>query len=510
MEKQNQREAIKIGGGVVRGYIIVLLSALLLYIATCAPGSVWQDSGMIQYRVWHNDIMGSRGLAMSHPLFYIIAIGAKYIPIGQFGYRVNLVSALAGAVAVANLFLLLRLWLGSMFSALIGAVSLALSHTFWRHATIPETYNLYTVFLLLELVAVVLYSKTKSPKYLYLLGLFNGLAIADHMLGVIGLACYGTFLVVLLVKREIRLRQLGIIILFWIAGAMPFEYLIIKNIAQTGDLGGTLSSAIFADKYRTLVLNTTISAKIVKENIMWILLNFPTPNVLLFFIGAYSLHRLSPNRAFANIVRILTLLFFVFAFRYTIVDRYAFFIPFYCLVSLLIGAGFEMFVRRPNRKIIAYLVVVCTLLPIPVYLTVPKIAGKLGIQGRPRQIPYRDEYKYFLQPWRTGCDGPKRFANEVLSIVEPNSIILADSTTVFPLLYEQEVKNKRPDVKITAGFVGSKNSPVVNKETIENLLANRNIYVVSLTKGYTPAFVLERYDFVPAGIIWRVVPKQTN
>ena len=52
---------------------------------------------MIQYRVWHNDIEGGLGLALSHPLFYILAIGAKYIPVGEFAYRVNLVSAIAAA-----------------------------------------------------------------------------------------------------------------------------------------------------------------------------------------------------------------------------------------------------------------------------------------------------------------------------------------------------------------------------------------------------------------------------
>ena len=89
----------------------------MLYIVSCAPGPLWQDSGLIQLRVWHNDIEGFLGLAISHPLFYILAIGAKYIPLGEFAHRVNLVSAIAAAVAVANTFLLVRLWLGRNFPA---------------------------------------------------------------------------------------------------------------------------------------------------------------------------------------------------------------------------------------------------------------------------------------------------------------------------------------------------------------------------------------------------------
>ncbi|MBA7477049.1 hypothetical protein ES707_12447 [subsurface metagenome] len=38
------------------GYIVVFLAAAVLYAATCAPGPLWQDSGIYQYRIWHNDV----------------------------------------------------------------------------------------------------------------------------------------------------------------------------------------------------------------------------------------------------------------------------------------------------------------------------------------------------------------------------------------------------------------------------------------------------------------------
>ena len=110
-------------------YCAVLLAVGGLYAISCAPGAVWQDSGLIQYRVWHHDIEGRLGLALSHPLYYLLAIGAAGIPLGEFGHRVNLLSAMAGAVAVANLYLLVRLWLGRDFPAVMAAVTLAVSHT---------------------------------------------------------------------------------------------------------------------------------------------------------------------------------------------------------------------------------------------------------------------------------------------------------------------------------------------------------------------------------------------
>ena len=96
----------------VKSYLAVLALTAALYIASCAPGTLWQDSGMFQYRIFHNDIEGKLGLALAHPLYCIIAIGVKYIPLGEFGYRINLISAIAAAFTVANVFLLLKLWLG--------------------------------------------------------------------------------------------------------------------------------------------------------------------------------------------------------------------------------------------------------------------------------------------------------------------------------------------------------------------------------------------------------------
>ncbi len=487
-------------------YLIVLATAGVLYIVTCAPAILWQDSGMIQYRVWHNDIEGGLGLALSHPLFYILAIVAKYVPLGEFAYRVNLVSAIAAAVAVANLFLLVRLWLGRNFPAVIAAVTFALSHTFWRHACIAETYSLYIALLSAELIMLLQYSRTGRVGFLYWLGLFNGLAIADHMFASIPLLCYAAFIVVLLVKKHLHFRQLAIIILLWVVGALPYEYLIIKNIIQTGDLAGTLASAAFGNSWQGAVFNTSLSLKIVKENILFLLLNFPTPNSLLFFVGLFALRKYSSVKAFSNIILALLILFFLFAFRYTVPDRYAFFIPFYCVVSIFAGLGTHFLQRRINHRVFVCLVLILSLLPVPVYAIVPVVAEKMAFNlGTRREIPYRNEYRYFLCPWKTGYRGADRFADEALALVENNAIIYADSTVAYVLLYAQQVEQKRRDVKIVSGRDSSEGAPVLNENTVAGLMAGSALYVVSPVKGYCLPFLLENYDFVQAGVLWRVV-----
>ena len=164
---------------------------------------------MIQYRVMQRDIEGGLGLALAHPFFYSVAIIAEMIPMGVFAFKVNMVSALAAAFAVANLFLLCRLWLDNTFAALIAAISFALSHTFWRHGSLPETYTMYMAFLLAELIWIAFYLKCQKVHYLYLAALCNGLSIAVHMLGVIPLACYLVCVVIWLAKKNADDQTVG-------------------------------------------------------------------------------------------------------------------------------------------------------------------------------------------------------------------------------------------------------------------------------------------------------------
>jgi len=506
MKEITKHDEIIIPNNTVVWYLAVLMGAGVLYVLTCAPGVLWQDSGLYVYRIWHNDIQGNLGLALSHPLYIMIGIAVKYIPLGELAYRVNLISVVAAAVAVANLFLLLRLWLGGNLPAMIAAITLAVSWTFWQHAVIAEIYTLCAALLFTELIMLLQYMRTKRVGYLYLLGLLNGLAIANHMWGVFGFACYTVFLVFLLVRKQIGLKHFGIIVLLWVVGAAPYEYLIIKNIILSGDVRAVLASAIFGNQWQGRVLNVSISMKIVLENIIFILLNYPTPNLVFFFIGLWVLRKKAPSKSFANIILALLALYFLFAFRYTVPDRYVFFLPFYCFAAVLIALGVDVILRRYDRKALVFVVLAFALLPIPTYYVTPAVARKMYKPlGQRRQRPYRDEYIYFLRPWKRGYKGAERFANEALYMVEKNAIIYADSTSVHALLYVQEVKGERRDVKIVSGYDSSENAPVLNEDTVAGLMNDSVLYVVSPVPGYCPWFLLEKYDFEQAGVLWKVV-----
>ena len=477
--------------------------------STCAPTVLWQDSGMFQYRIWQHDFRGGLGLALAHPLYHFIGIAVKNIPFGEFGYRVNLISALCGAITVANIYWCLVLLLRKHVSAIIGALSLGFSWTFWQHASIAEVYTLYTAIFSFELVLLVLYYQTTNIKILWLMLFINGLSVTNHMWGIIPLGCYALFAAYLLYEKELRIKHITIAFLCWGIGVFPYVCLIIEYYFTSHDIMHTIKSALFGELYGDDVLNTKMSLRVIKENVIFIFYNFATPNIVFIIFGIVYLRRRVKQYWHSLLLLSITFLFFVFAFRYTVPDRYAFFIPFYMCSALLIGVGVNQILIKYPAKIISLSLVIFTLMPIMVYAIVPKIAQIREVSlGVKREIPYRNDYAYFLTPWQGDNYGPEIFAKHALASVSEEGIIIADGTTLYPLWYTQVVKGISPSVKIIASH-GDYQSPLPLPDDAElkQLMQSHDVYVVSPVKGYCPENLLLNYTFKSVGPIFKIAAK---
>ena len=126
------------------------MAALALYLATLAPSvaTVFDDS--LEFQV----VLPSLGIAhpTGYPLYTILGWAFSHLPIQDLAYRVNLLSALAGAATVGVLFLVARQLGSSRLAAATVSAIFALSTTWWSQATIAEVYTLNGLF-----VALILY-----------------------------------------------------------------------------------------------------------------------------------------------------------------------------------------------------------------------------------------------------------------------------------------------------------------------------------------------------------------
>ncbi len=128
-------------------------AALALYGLTLSPtiATLFDDSLEFQLVTYQLGIAHPTG----YPLYTLLGWLFTRLPVGDVAYRVNLMSAVFGALTVALVYLVglemasdgeRRPW-SAAAAALIGAFALAVSPVFWSQATLAEVYTLNSAFV---------------------------------------------------------------------------------------------------------------------------------------------------------------------------------------------------------------------------------------------------------------------------------------------------------------------------------------------------------------------------
>lgn len=171
--------------------VLLTLFALSVYLLTLAPDMLPGDSGEFQFAAPRLTIVHPTG----YPFYLLLAKLFTFIPIGTIAYRVNLFSAASAALAV-GMFYVVALMLDegrttkddsySSFvlrrsSALVAALTLAFSPTFWSQATEAEVYALNSLFII-ALIGLSFYIRhTQGRRAAWLWFAFTlGLSLTHH------------------------------------------------------------------------------------------------------------------------------------------------------------------------------------------------------------------------------------------------------------------------------------------------------------------------------------------
>ncbi len=416
---------------------LVGLAALVLYAATCARGVEWQDAGIHQYRILSGQLGHPLGLALTHPLHWWLGRGLCAFPAGDPLFKLNLLSSLGGAVAVGVLATVVRRLTRSTPAAVFAAVTVALSHSFWQMSALTETYTLAAALMAIEWLLLLRYAQTQRPGWLLAVFAINGLHVADHLLGLLTLATYGVLLLIQMARRRVAPGWLLLAGVVWAVAASPYLGLVGQQLAETGDVAGTLRSALFGGGgalpgFSDDVLNTTLSWRQVKLAGMSYAYCFPSLAALLALWGILRPAH-GPRALFRWVLLAQTIIICLFVGRYTIADLYTYFVPVCVLTGLWVGVGVAGLLRRLRtvraRRWAVGLLAVNAALPVAVYLVFPTLAAQRGwLRDSMRDIPLRDEYSSFLRPWRFHDDAPQRFARTALGNIRVGGWIVADST----------------------------------------------------------------------------------
>ena len=156
----------------------VFLAGLGLYVRTLAPGLLLGDSGEFQVLASTLGIAHNTG----YPIYLLLGKLLSWLPFQTVAYKVNLLSALAGAVTLAEVYLLGKVLTGKRLLSLAGPIILGINAIFWWQAVIAEVYTPGAAFTGGVLLLVVLWGKTSRPAYLFTAGLVGGLSLGIHTL----------------------------------------------------------------------------------------------------------------------------------------------------------------------------------------------------------------------------------------------------------------------------------------------------------------------------------------
>jgi len=480
------------------GVFVVLLA---VYVLTCQRGPAWQDSGIFQWRILRFDLVGWLGLALSHPLLILLGKAFSQLPFGPLAWRMNLVSAVCGALAGANVAVLVRRLMPSHRApAWFAAGLFGLAHTTWWLSTICESQAILAALFTLELNVLLSLSRRPRGHVVLLLGGLSGLALTAHNLALLAVPVYALAVVGLCLRRRLRWYAVGLFAVGWAVGSAGLVVLVVRQAMDTG-LVPAVQSALFGVRWRSDVLGGSLRAA--GMGVGFVAYNFPNAGLPLAVAGLLALrHR--PGRLVFRAFAALAGIYLLFAIRYSVPDQFMFFLPFYAMVAVLAGVGLGRLAER-GANVLAAVCLASVLIAPAVYAAMPSLARAVGLAlpGR-KDLPFRDPASYWLCPWKATEDSAGLFARAALAEVPPDGIVIADGTSLYPLLWVRH----RGGISARPALVG------IGEATTQRLaVGTPNVFAVSSKRGYYPEWLDEVARLRKDGkesvlfrVVWREAP----
>ncbi len=440
-----------------RWWLAIALCSLALYAATASRGPQWQDFGYHILRVVTHEPVNPLGLALSHPLHHWLGRLAAAAGLVEPCFAVTLISSLAAAVTVANVFGCVWTLTRTRHAALFAAGSLALANTFWQLATRAESYTLVTALLSAECWCVVAFAQTRRKGYLLAALLLNGLGWANHNLALLTLPILAVLLAGALRARQVRLLDIAAAAGLWLLGSLPYSGLVLSEVIRTGDLFGTVSSALVGVSYGEEVFNTAVTSRLLLLSGAFVAFNFPN---LLLPAAAWGMKRaVRPDLPATARWALLggLAIHAIFAVRYSIQDRYTFLLPTYMYLCTFGGLGYAAAARVQSARFrkLAVTIPVVLLVATPASYAIATTMARRSeaMAWLSRNKPYRDDYVYALIPWSVVERSAERMSAQAVDLAGPNGLIVVEEYMAsFAVKYEaQRCEPNRPEVVVRRG-----------------------------------------------------------
>ena len=509
--------------GIVAAALFV--GSFLLYVSTMAPSVAPGDSAEFQFVPYILGIAHPPGYA----LYILLGKLFTFLPLGSVAYRMNLFTALCGALTVSLTYLIIlqlssgkKSSLAAQAPAILGAAAFAVSANLWQHSTFTNAHTLTATLAALALLFLLAWDKSGNDRWLYAFALVCGLSVTHHPLMLISFPAFAAFILLVSLKklattqaviaseakqspsrkeeiassqktllamtRAEQLRRLATLGLLFLLGLSVYLYYPIRSAPPFGPQGtNTLDGFLRLITAQGLRMNLfPFSWREQPQRVLALKtllgLQYNVPAILLGIAGAIWL-ALKRRKAF-----VLLALFFALnsaLIMNTIQDVMKYLHLPFMAYAVWIGCGamalFDLIKRwrvKPRTKALCSIALTVLLLLSPL---------KMGLLNFSRV----DLSDY-------------RFADDFVQatfdhLQDKGGVLLCDWDHITPLWYYEFVEGRKPSVEAKFVPAGTANPWL---ELVEANLGRGPVYL----SGYRRS-VAERYRLLPVGPFYKVLPE---
>lgn len=467
----------------------------LLYLFTLAPTVYNLDSAELTTAAATGGILRATG----YPLYLVLGRIWSWIPLGDVGYRLNLMSAFFGALTVWQAALILRRWRVGPWARLGALGLLATAPYVWSMSLIAEVYTLHTALMAGVLLALLRWEERPSPSRLALPVFLMVLSMGNHAATVLLIPGCLWYVLTTHPRQFTRRRTWLAALAGGVLGATIFLVLPLRyagepafNYAGHFDAAGVFHPVNLQtpEGFLWLVTGRSFAGQMFGygPDEMW-------GQVVAYgrqLWGAFFAVGLGPGLVGLAVMwrrdrrrAILLLLFFlanaIFYVNYRVVDKNTMFLPTYLIWALWLGVGYQFlldWIRQDEdgARMGKWLLrgVMVTAVAAALFWTWPRV--DLSHDRSTRQQ-----------------------SEEILQQVEPNAIIFGWWETAPGVQYLQLVEGKRPDVLVINRFlIGGKEMETL----IQTQVTRRPIYI-----NNPPLHLMQSMSISKAGSLYRLTPR---
>ncbi len=445
------------------------------------------------------------------------------VPIGEVAFRLNLFSSVLTALSVVFLFFTFRNLNISKDISIASSFIFGFGQTIWNHAGTANVYSLSLLFVSILFFVFSKWQQGKEIKFVYWCSFIFGLSFGTHILMV---SLLPLLMLMLWETRQSLKNDFTKVIKILVLFIVPFLQYLYLSIAYANN---KLVNWGKVDSFQSLINYITqkdfaqkVSARTGDDTIVFLKETFrlfSSEFTIIFFILAiisvFFLFR--KNKSFGlSLIGIIVInvgIMFIYGNSQDIVGLFRYFFIAYTALAVIITYGLNFIsekIKIHSGKQYLFVLFIF-LLVLGIFF---QFKTSLAANNRRNNYVISD------------------FANNMLSTVEPNSILITSGDPITgPAWYLQSI-GRRKDVIIISGELirydwyveneAKRNPDVINLELlniervggrlakiIQNNLPNLKIYSIANDIKVDGKMLSEDFDFIPVGVVNQITPKAT-